>query len=105
MAEASRPQQQDKQEENDDERHRADRMVREYSQLVDLILSKRKLLNSFDSSGGNGNKCIMTFPQKLYLILKMAPSYGFDHIISWQPHGRSFQIRKRDVFVSTIASR
>jgi HSF-type DNA-binding len=92
--------------EGDDEQHdRVERMVKEYTRLVERILSRRKMQNAVDLSGGNSNKCIMTFPQKLYLILKMAPSYGFDHIISWQPHGRSFVIRKRDLFVSTIASR
>ena len=87
---------------DDDDEHRIELMMAEYSQLVDAILSKQRLENALDSSG---KKCIITFPQKLHLILKIAPYYGFDYIISWQPHGRCFQIRNRNLFFSAIASR
>ena len=44
----------------------------------------------------------MKFPQQLYQVLKAAESEGFDHIISWNPDGRSFKVHNRDLFAQEI---
>jgi hypothetical protein len=37
-------------------------------------------------------KRIPVFPQRLYDMLEQAEVRGYDHIISWMPHGKSFKI-------------
>jgi HSF-type DNA-binding len=50
----------------------------------------------------NRSQAVITFPMKLHQLLQDASQNGYDHIISWQEHGRSFQIRQRKDFVKTI---
>ena len=45
------------------------------------------------------------FPTKLYEMLSQASKEGFDDIVSWQPHGRAFLVRKPSSFVSDIMHR
>lgn len=47
----------------------------------------------------------VTFPEKLFDMLNAAATVGFEHIISWQPHGRSFLIHYKNLFVETIMPR
>lgn len=42
------------------------------------------------------------FPLKLHEILSQIERDGFDCIIGWLPHGRSFKIHKQEEFVRTI---
>lgn len=42
------------------------------------------------------------FPEKLFTMLSEAEERGFDHIVSWQPHGRCFIVHKPSLFVETI---
>jgi len=44
----------------------------------------------------------ITFPQKLFNMLTAAATEGFDHIVSWQPHGRCFLIHDKHDFGNTI---
>jgi HSF-type DNA-binding len=50
-------------------------------------VEKVKLSNGHRTVGEN-------FPAKLHYILSEIERDGFEHIISWQPHGRCFMIRK-----------
>lgn len=45
------------------------------------------------------------FPNKLYEMLAQASEQGFDDIVSWQPHGRAFLVRKPGAFVSEVMHR
>ena len=45
------------------------------------------------------------FPTKLYEMLAQASAEGFDDIVSWQPHGRAFLVRKPASFVSDVMHR
>ena len=45
------------------------------------------------------------FPTKLYEMLSQASEDGFDDIVSWQPHGRAFLVRKSEDFVSDVMHR
>jgi len=45
------------------------------------------------------------FPNKLYEMLFEASKLGFEDIISWQPHGRAFLVRKADAFVTEVMQR
>ena len=38
---------------------------------------------------------VQTFPQKLHYMLEQMECDGKTHIISWQPHGRSFAVHDR----------
>jgi HSF-type DNA-binding len=38
------------------------------------------------------------FPDKLFRVLDRAATESFDHVISWQPHGRSFIVHQREAF-------
>jgi hypothetical protein len=42
------------------------------------------------------------FPAKLHLMLSSAEADGFDHIVSWQPHGRCFKVHQPTRFVDEI---
>jgi len=43
-----------------------------------------------------------TFPSILYNVLQIAESKGISHIISWQPHGRSFRVHCPHQFIEHI---
>jgi HSF-type DNA-binding len=43
-----------------------------------------------------------TFPMRLHHLLQHASRNGIDHIISWQDHGRSFHIHRKDDFVRLV---
>jgi hypothetical protein len=42
------------------------------------------------------------FPTRLHLMLSSAESEHFDHIVSWQPHGRSFKIHQPLRFATEV---
>ena len=42
------------------------------------------------------------FPQKLYRLLEDAPHKGFEHIIAWQPGGKSFKVYQPEAFASFV---
>ncbi|EED89258.1 hypothetical protein THAPSDRAFT_9375 [Thalassiosira pseudonana CCMP1335] len=44
----------------------------------------------------------ITFPMKLHFLLNRAEDDGFDDIISWLPHGRSFVVKQPIDFIKTI---
>lgn len=43
-----------------------------------------------------------TFPQTLYRLLEESFNDGRDHIVSWQPHGRSFRVHDQRQFIQKI---
>lgn len=43
-----------------------------------------------------------TFPVILHYMLSELEAKGVSHIISWQPHGRCFQVHKNKEFVDHI---
>ena len=49
-----------------------------------------------------GNDEMEAFPQRLHKMLGEMEVQGKDHIISWNPDGRSFTIRKPKEFAETI---
>lgn len=42
------------------------------------------------------------FPIKLHAILDHIEEDGHNHVISWQPHGRSFKVHKQEIFLKEI---
>jgi HSF-type DNA-binding len=55
------------------------------------IVSQLRVLNS---NPNNKNKQLIQFPVKLFAMLDLVERTGHDHIVSWQPHGRCFVIRR-----------
>lgn len=49
-----------------------------------------------------GKNCNTVFPVKLHEVLSQVENDGRDHIISWQPHGRSFKIHKHPEFIDLV---
>jgi hypothetical protein len=45
------------------------------------------------------------FPVGLFDMLREVQKEGLEHIVSWQPHGRSFIVRKAALFESSILPR
>ena len=45
------------------------------------------------------------FPEKLHFMLSRVESEGLSDIVSWQPHGRCFIVRKPKEFVTEIMPR
>jgi hypothetical protein len=89
-------------------------MMKEYRHIVNTQVVPRSSRTSTSTSSyatGNrtdhplqdditGSRSKVTFPVKLYILLKLAPKYGCHSIISWLAHGRSFKIHHRDLFPS-----
>jgi hypothetical protein len=57
--------------------------------------------DSQDSSDRKGGVSV-SFPIKLHRILDQVAAEGLSHIISWQPHGRCFVIRKPKEFADHV---
>lgn len=47
----------------------------------------------------------VAFPEKLHEMLQTVFDAGLDHVVSWQPHGRCFLIRQKEMFVEHVMSR
>ena len=45
---------------------------------------------------------VTPFPWKLHDMLERVDVDGYEQIVSWQPHGRSFMVHKPDAFVETV---
>mmetsp|Transcript_5094 Transcript_5094/g.5618 ORF Transcript_5094/g.5618 Transcript_5094/m.5618 type:complete len:163 (-) Transcript_5094:235-723(-) len=41
---------------------------------------------------------VAPFPLKLYYVLTHAKRWGYEHIISWLPHGRAFRLHETKLF-------
>lgn len=58
-------------------------------------------LKSVGSRGG----VAVSFPVLLHQMLSSAQQEHFDHIVSWQPHGRCFRVHKPQLFVDLVMPR
>ena len=45
------------------------------------------------------------FPWRLHEMLEAVEREGLEHIVSWQPHGRAFMVKKPKEFVDKILAR
>jgi hypothetical protein len=95
-------------------------MMKEYRHIVNTQVvprsSRTSTSTSTSYSTGNrtdhplqdditGSRSKVTFPVKLYILLKLSPKYGCHSIISWLAHGRSFKIHNRDLFLRIVAEK
>jgi hypothetical protein len=80
------------------ERQIQDMMI-EYNHRVNLIIPAKS-----SQSNRRIGKNFVSFTDKIYLILKIAPKYEFDVYISWAIHGRCFYIHNREMFLQTIGT-
>ena len=42
------------------------------------------------------------FPSKLYQMLESVDRLDFAHVVSWLPHGKSFQVQDPDLFMDLV---
>jgi len=47
----------------------------------------------------------LPFPIRLHWMLSLAEEEGYSRICSWKPHGRAFQVHKKDEFEESILPR
>ena len=73
---------------------------RDFSHLTDDNESLQELLKKADTEGVKGTD--QSFPVKLHQLLSGSDEDGFSSIVSWQPHGRSFIVKKHAEFVDTV---
>ena len=86
----------------------------DYSSYYDPLDATRFVL----STGGNSTVCQLdsamckvrggvssAFPTILHQLLEHALDDGFQDVVSWQPHGRSFHVHNPDLFVRSIMPR
>jgi hypothetical protein len=57
-----------------------------------------------DSSIAKGGVAV-PFPWKVHKMLDAAREEGLEHVVSWQPHDRSFTVHKPKVFVELLMTR
>jgi HSF-type DNA-binding len=69
------------------------------SNLSGLYRDYSLSLPSFEEST---TPAVDRFPEKLYQLLNRADAENFDHVISWEPHGRSFAVRQLEMFKSLL---
>lgn len=79
------------------ERHHVKHDYHDYSRVTS-IPSQIELEAAAKASGGVNNP----FPTILHKLLSETEQLGFEDIISWQPHGRSFLIHKPKDFVKEV---
>jgi hypothetical protein len=53
-------------------------------------------------NSGSAGTSEQNFPVKLHYMLSDMEADGLAHIVSWQPHGRSFTVHKPSAFVQQI---
>lgn len=53
-------------------------------------------------TGDYANSVESNFPMKLHFLLQDVVKDGLDNVVSWQPHGRSFIVRKHEAFVKRM---
>jgi hypothetical protein len=89
-------------------------MMKEYRHIVNTQVVPRSSSSSHATGSRTdhplqdvitGSRSKVTFPVKLYILLKLAPKYGCHSIISWLAHGRSFKIHHRDLFLRIVAEK
>jgi hypothetical protein len=77
--------------------------------LSSMMMVYNRLIDEMDPMNCNIqqdiSKKMIYFPSKLFCVLEMATEFGFDRIISWQTHCRSFVIHSKEVFIRNIAPR
>jgi HSF-type DNA-binding len=69
-------------------------------QNEDLSSSKTQKSSVHDSS-----QKITTFPHVLHMMLEAAHENGYDDVVSWQDHGRSFRIKDKKRLVTEVMPR
>ncbi len=87
-----------------------DHTYHDYRHVNDKILSWSDisatalgLQSKVDGLKGGGVDVL--FPVRLHVMLSMAKSESFDHIFSWQPHGRCFKVHDAAKFVNDVMPR
>jgi len=75
-------------------------LYRDHAHLTDNNEELNALLNKADAEGVKGTD--QTFPVKLHQLLSGSDDDGFSHIVSWQPHGRSFIVKNHKDFVEKV---
>lgn len=60
---------------------------------------------SSNDDNDHKKKDVLPFPLKLHKMLESVEADGFDSVVSWQPHGRSFVIHKPKAFANVVMPR
>ena len=75
-------------------------VYRDHSHHTDDDKELNELLTKADAEGVKGTD--QTFPVKLHQLLSGSDEDGFAHVVNWQPHGRSFIVKKHKEFVEEV---
>lgn len=68
----------------------------------DPVVPDDKLQQGQGDRKGPRGGVVTPFPERLYNMLSQAEPQGFEDIVSWQPHGRSFIVHQPKSFVETV---
>ncbi|GAX09636.1 hypothetical protein FisN_19Lh097 [Fistulifera solaris] len=79
-------------------------IYRDYAN-VDLQEVKADLNFSPDKCKGPRGGVAVPFPVRLYTMLEVTKKEGFEHIVSWQVHGRCFMVHSPQKFVTDVLPR
>ena len=63
---------------------------------------KRECGSSMRTENLNMNSNESPFPQQLYEMLESASKESFEDVVSWEPRGRSFVVRKPQKFATDV---
>jgi HSF-type DNA-binding len=85
--------------EHDYHDHAADPVTYDAAESTASLISSKSRRDSVTSSPTNRSASSTTpFPMKLYEMIEQMESEGMSHVISWQPHGRCFQVHEPNAF-------
>lgn len=86
-------------EEEDDENKDCYPPYRDFSRMPKEF-AYQVVMKNVDARNRGGKKS--TFPKILFHLLECAEEQGYSDIVAWQPHGRSFVVKDKHRFASTI---
>jgi HSF-type DNA-binding len=80
--------------------HAADPVVCNTVESMNALLSSSKPRRDSITSSSNNNSTssMIPFPIKLYEMIEQMDSDGLSQVVSWQPHGRCFQVHEPEAF-------
>lgn len=83
----------------------------DYADAIESDLERLTQLNQNGTEAGSDRrpssnvKMNDQFPMKLYRMLSVVEDLGLSHIVSWKVHGRAFQVKNVELFVSEVLPR
>lgn len=75
------------------------------NQIIPLTSSDQKTKSTSSSFKRSRTPNVRSFPDTLQLLLEQSHERGYEHIVSWQSHGRAFRVNDKAQFLALVMPR